>query len=64
MAELDLKRVQSELAAAPLVSPWPLELAVAAINDLFRHAAGCLEVGVGLARKPHDDVGRQRGPIQ
>lgn len=38
MAELDLKRVQSELAAAPLVSPWPLELAIAAVSDLFRHA--------------------------
>jgi hypothetical protein len=33
---VDLTRVRDEMAAAPLVSPWPLEVAVAVVNDAFR----------------------------
>jgi hypothetical protein len=32
----DLARVRDEMAAAPLVSPWPFEVAVAVVNDVFR----------------------------
>jgi hypothetical protein len=32
----DLARIRDEMAAAPLVSPWPFEVAVAVVNDVFR----------------------------
>ncbi|MCC6464680.1 MAG: hypothetical protein IT463_05000 [Planctomycetes bacterium] len=38
MAELDLKRIQAELAASPLHSPYAWDLACAVVNDLFRLA--------------------------
>jgi hypothetical protein len=34
----DLERIQRELRAAPLVSPYPLDLSVAVLSDVFRMA--------------------------
>ncbi len=34
----DLKRIRDELAAAPLPSPYPLDLAAAVVDDCFRLA--------------------------
>ncbi|MCU0723411.1 MAG: hypothetical protein MUC63_07330 [Planctomycetes bacterium] len=35
---LDLKKTQEEIAAAPIHSPFPLEVAVAVVGDCFRMA--------------------------
>jgi hypothetical protein len=34
----DVRGIQAELAAAPIASPYPLDLAVAIVNDTFRMA--------------------------
>ena len=35
---LNLETLQREIANAPLTSPWPLNVAIAAVNDCFRLA--------------------------
>jgi len=62
----ELKRIQEELRAAPLVSPYPLDLSVAIVSDVFRMAGvvpPARSTWAGWTKREHKLWGEQMGML-